>query len=505
MKSALLFLICYLCLTTLSNAQTAPLSIEDTKMDAQLMGRKPAKLTIKLTNLPDSVKKVAIKYTLVQFGSVFQADHFSETDQSGVAKIVLDQKLPLQQIWLSVGDYFYAGIFVNTGLAISLDVKKLPKDGAYMIGEGVVYSGADGEINTVLNKNVLFKKAEKEALFNTLRAVSQSRTKYNADIFIGKVDSIREALTRIDNEFSTSFQSYAWAVNNETLSQVYGQLCLAYGEDAMPEPLFNEIKNHQPYFTSNEGVLFYMYLTMYTYFKNRPTLDRNLILLDSLYTQQKADVLKLMLLYKEKDVYAQSYAKIINSIKTPWSKSLASNELMKANINQKRIDSLLALSVKLEKTIIGTPLLKMPFDAELYKIDEIKNIDDFIVSLKQKFPNKALVIDFWATWCEPCLSDLPSSKKLHEGNKDLDIEYIYLCTSSGSDLDKWKTKVADLQIPGTHFFMNEKLIAQLTNMLNASAGYPAYVTIDSKGKINSKVITRMDGLNRESLKASVGL
>jgi len=501
--------ILYICLLFYSihvNAQHGPLSIEDKKMDAVLMVRKPAILTIKLKNLPDSVKKVGITYAMVQLGAAFQADHFTETNEAGDATIVLEQNLPYQQLWVTVGDYLFAGIYVNSGLVISLDVSKLPKDGAYMIDEGVNYSGADGELNTVMNKHVLFRKPERKALHEALRNIIQSRKKYSPELFTSKVDSVRKELTAIDQDFISDFKDYGWAVNNETLSEIYGNLCVAYWGEKMPNALFNEIKNHQPYFTSNEGVLFYSQLGSYTRSTTKAiTLSRNLIILDSLYTQQKADVLKLMLLGNEKDVFSNSYSQITASIQTQWAKKIARNELTKANINQKKINKLLATSAKIENPIIGIPLIKMPFDAELYKIDDIKNADDFLLSLKQKFPHKALIIDFWATWCAPCLADLPSSKKLHERNKDLDVEYIYLCTSSGSSLDVWKKKLTDLQIPGTHFFMSNQVIAQLKSMLNATGGFPAYVAIDIDGKINPRIITRMGSLNRESLKEAAGL
>lgn len=57
-----------------------------------------------------------------------------------------------------------------------------------------------------------------------------------------------------------------------------------------------------------------------------------------------------------------------------------------------------------------------------------------MLNLKLKFPNKALIIDFWATWCVPCLGDLPNSKKLYEANKDLPVEYVYICTRGGSNI-----------------------------------------------------------------------
>jgi thiol-disulfide isomerase/thioredoxin len=135
----------------------------------------------------------------------------------------------------------------------------------------------------------------------------------------------------------------------------------------------------------------------------------------------------------------------------------------------------------------------------------LKNVDEFILNLRAKFPKKALVIDFWATWCVPCLSDLPFSKSLHVANKDLPIGYIYLCSSSSSNINIWKNKVAELEIPGTHIFVDEKIIAQLKVILNATSGFPAYVVIDANGKFNNKAISRMENLNRDSVKQAVGL
>lgn len=508
MKYLIFLLLSFYC-TRLSAQNVSHLAMEDPKMDSYLTGRKPATLIIQIKNLPDSVKKVDIQYTLVQIGIGFQATMFSETDATGLSKIILHQNLPYQQIWLSVGDYLYAGIYVNTGLTITIDVHKIQKGGAYMIDDGVEYSGNDGELNTVMNKNMLFKKNEKDNLYKSFNKLCDSRKRYTIGAFSFKVDSIRKQRVQIDNEFITQFPNYGWAIKDETLSHLYGNLCVAYRDDIMPNKFFDEISNHKPFFTSNDGVLYYEYLNIYSInnyvSKKTAALEGTMTLFDSLYTQHKADILKLYFLGSEKDRFSKSYPSIINSIKTKWCKKIATDELAKATINQKRIDSLLAVSKKLEKTDIGTPLMKLPFEANLYQLDTIANIDDFILNLRSKFPKKALIIDFWATWCAPCLMDLPFSKSLHEQNKDLPIEYIYLCTTAGSNINLWKNKIADIQIPGTHIFINDKIIAKLKTAFNAEGGFPTYVVIDVNGKVHPKIISRMESLNRDSVKKVVGL
>ncbi|GAA3969760.1 TlpA family protein disulfide reductase [Mucilaginibacter dorajii] len=508
MKNLLLVLL--MCSSTYLSAQNlSPIAIEDKKMDGYLMSRKPAILTVQIKNLPDSVKKVNIQYTLVQLAGGFQATKYAETDAAGLAKIVLDQNLPYQQIWLSAGDYLYAGVYVNTGLTVTIDAHQVAKDGAYMIGTGVTYSGYDGELNTVMNKKILFKKAEREGLINNLRSLCSARKKYVPDAFTFKTDSVLQLLKNMDSEFIAGNRDYEWAVNNETLSEFYQQICVAYWNDTMPDQVFKQLNAHRPLFTSNDGVMYYKYLEIYSlgkgHFKTQDVLAGFIKLFDSLYTQQRSDLLKLSLLESEKDTYARSYPIIINSIKTKWCKKIATDELAKVDANQKRIDGLFASSKKLENTDIGAPLMRLPFDASLYQLDTVANIDNFILSLKSAFPNKALIIDFWATWCAPCLGDLPFSKSLHEKNKDLPIEYIYLCTTSGSNINTWKNRIGDLQIPGTHIFVNDKIISRLKTAFNAEGGFPTYVVIDINGKINQTKITFMGALDKGSLKKTVGL
>jgi thiol-disulfide isomerase/thioredoxin len=54
------------------------------------------------------------------------------------------------------------------------------------------------------------------------------------------------------------------------------------------------------------------------------------------------------------------------------------------------------------------------------------------------YRGKWVLVNFWATWCTPCLSEIPELISLHNAHKNKDLLVIGIATDSGSS-----KKVAD--------------------------------------------------------------
>jgi len=63
----------------------------------------------------------------------------------------------------------------------------------------------------------------------------------------------------------------------------------------------------------------------------------------------------------------------------------------------------------------------------------LKNIDGGSVSLK-KLRGKFVLLSFWATWCLPCVNEMPLFQKGYEGWSEKNL--VFLSINSGEDIGK---------------------------------------------------------------------
>ena len=53
---------------------------------------------------------------------------------------------------------------------------------------------------------------------------------------------------------------------------------------------------------------------------------------------------------------------------------------------------------------------------------------------------KVLVVDFWATWCEPCISEIPKFNKMSDEYKGKDVQIVGITVESPKEDIKPKVK-----------------------------------------------------------------
>lgn len=69
---------------------------------------------------------------------------------------------------------------------------------------------------------------------------------------------------------------------------------------------------------------------------------------------------------------------------------------------------------------------------------KLKNLDNKTVAYSQVKGKKLTVIDFWATWCKPCVRAMPKLVKLHEQYKSEGVEFIGVNVDGTRNLSKVK-------------------------------------------------------------------
>ena len=101
----------------------------------------------------------------------------------------------------------------------------------------------------------------------------------------------------------------------------------------------------------------------------------------------------------------------------------------------------------------------------------------------EPYKGKIILVDFWGTWCVPCMQALSKSQEEYKRLSPYDIVYMYFANNSPEA--KWKEAIEQNQIKGdnvVHFNLEpteQKAIEQFFQVNS----FPSYYLIDKEGRL----------------------
>lgn len=122
-------------------------------------------------------------------------------------------------------------------------------------------------------------------------------------------------------------------------------------------------------------------------------------------------------------------------------------------------------------------------------------LQDFILSQKGKY----VYLDLWATWCGPCIREIPHSNKVQKALEGKEVCFINLCSDKEENSDKWKKLISSKEWTGNHFMCNGDTFTTPAAKLFALAFVPRYILINPEGNIESFIAERPSGKAQEQL------
>ena len=98
------------------------------------------------------------------------------------------------------------------------------------------------------------------------------------------------------------------------------------------------------------------------------------------------------------------------------------------------------------------------------------------------FKGKYVYIDVWATWCPPCLAQIPSLHKIEEEYKGKNIEFVSISIDKRDDYFTWSDMIEEKNLGGVQLFANEN--QDFTKAYRID-NIPRFILIDPEGNIVS--------------------
>ncbi|MCK0130204.1 AhpC/TSA family protein [Flavobacteriaceae bacterium F08102] len=145
---------------------------------------------------------------------------------------------------------------------------------------------------------------------------------------------------------------------------------------------------------------------------------------------------------------------------------------MDASTNEENNAKITEIYTKLKRVSKGQPSPK--FTNYENNAGGTLSLDD----LKGKY----IFIDVWATWCVPCIAELPDLQRIEKEYHGRNIHFLSISVDNAKDHDKWKKMIVDKKLGGIQLMADKDFNSQFILDYNIRS-IPRFILIDPNGII----------------------
>lgn len=108
-------------------------------------------------------------------------------------------------------------------------------------------------------------------------------------------------------------------------------------------------------------------------------------------------------------------------------------------------------------------------------------MDNPIPAILAEHAGKVIILDFWATWCSPCINEMenhyPAFMKKYDPEQ---VAVVFLAQSSPENL--WRDQISKLEFSAIHLRTNKEQTSVVGKLFGIS-GIPHHTIFDQQGKL----------------------
>lgn len=138
------------------------------------------------------------------------------------------------------------------------------------------------------------------------------------------------------------------------------------------------------------------------------------------------------------------------------------------------------ISVNFTETPLSEVFAELGKQVKWFSCTTINWLNGNLVKLSD-FKGKLVYMDIWATWCGPCVEEIPNMEKLYQHYKD-DPRVLLVSVSVDSKKNLWEKKLDEDKPQWPQYIVDGALKDKLYNEYIIT-GIPRFMMFDSEGRI----------------------